>query len=258
MASLTLAETKGVCSIAYDGVKDDRYRFPDGTTWKVAQHWGTTSTGFKAVIAMPESRSDVYVMSFAGTDDLQDLITDGQQLVGMLPAQYTQALNWARNGFSAAGSIFVLAGHSLGGGLATYCSVSLKSPAFTVNPAPLVGAASRAALGSNSQITNYVADWELVHRSPGRNPGVTIVVPSTRHCSSYRSFAGQCCSFNTFTSKNRVYANTARTRIRFARQKKPTLCRLHNVGFFQFSKTIKRLEQQQISVEAPAHLQHKR
>ncbi len=179
MASLTLAETKGVCCIAYDGIKGERYRFPNGTTWKIAEHWADTSTGFKGIIVMPENRSDVYVMSFAGTDSPLDVAVDLAQLAGGLPQQYTQALSWARMGFATAGATFVLAGHSLGGGLAAYCSVSLRSPAFTVNPAPLVGAASLAALGSNPQITNYAANWEFVSSSPGVNPGRVIIVPST-------------------------------------------------------------------------------
>lgn len=179
MASLTLEETKSVCYIAYDGVKDERCRFPDGTTWKILQHWGTPSSGFKGIIIVPENRSDVYVMAFAGTDSLLDVGVDLNQLTGGLPRQYTQALSWAQQGYGVAGSIFVVAGHSLGGGLAAYCSVSLRCPAFTVNPAPLIGAASLAALGSNTQITNYVAQYEFVHWSPGLNPGKTVVVPST-------------------------------------------------------------------------------
>jgi Protein of unknown function (DUF2974) len=179
MATLTLGETKGVCSIAYDGVKGERYRFPDGSIWKIAEHWATTISGFKGIITMPETRSDVYVMAFAGTDSMLDGLVDLVQLTGGIPAQYTQAIQWARMGYAAADSIFVLAGHSLGGGLASYCSVLLRCPAFTVNPAPLVGAATLSSFGKNVQITNYIARNEFVSSSPGRNPGTDVVVPSS-------------------------------------------------------------------------------
>lgn len=179
MATLNLGETKGCCSIAYDGLKGERYRFPDGSTWKIAEHWATSLSGFKGIITMPENRNNVYVMAFAGTDSVLDAIVDVSQLTGGMPAQYEQALRWARMGFAAAGSIFVLAGHSLGGGLASYCSVRLRCPAFTVNPAPLVGAATLSSLGPNSQITNFIASNEFVSSSPGRNPGADVVVPST-------------------------------------------------------------------------------
>ena len=185
MASLTLAETKGVCSIAYDGVKGERYQFPDKTIWKVAEHWATSMSGFKAIIIMPENRSDVYVMAFAGTDSLLDVGVDLNQLTGGLPTQYTQAINWAKQGQAAAGGIFVLAGHSLGGGLAAYCSVRLRCPAYTVNPAPLVGGVTLGAFGSNPQITNFIAQNEFVSSSPGRNPGTDVVVPSSGGTFSY-------------------------------------------------------------------------
>lgn len=179
MASLTLAETKSVCNIAYDGISGQKYKFPDNSIWTVAQHWATTSTGFKGIIILPDNRSDVYVMAFAGTDSLLDVGVDLDQLTGGLPTQYVQAIDWAKKGQAAAGGTFVLAGHSLGGGLAAYCSVRLRCPAFTINPAPLVGAATLGALGSNPQITNFIAQNEFVSSSPGRNPGTDVVVPSS-------------------------------------------------------------------------------
>lgn len=179
MGSLTLGETKGCCSIAYEGLRNERYRFPDQSIWRITEHWATTNSGFKAVIVVPEGRSDVYVMSFAGTDSLLDVAVDLAQVAGQTPRQYSQALIWARMAYSVAGSNFVLSGHSLGGGMAAYCSVAMGCPAFTVNPAPLIGAASLRSLGSNTQITNFIASNEFVSSSPGRNPGTDVVVTST-------------------------------------------------------------------------------
>lgn len=174
---LSLGETKGCCHVAYDGVRNDRYRFPDGNVWSVAEHWATSITGFKAALL---SGNDKTVLAFAGTNSLMDVIVDIAQVAGLLPPQYMQAVMLARRQLTSHPGLH-LAGHSLGGGLAAYCSSNLRIPASTVNPAPLIGGATLGALfGNNSQITNYIAQGgELVSSSPGRNPGTDVYVPST-------------------------------------------------------------------------------
>lgn len=181
MAVLSLAETKGCCHVAYDGVAGERYSFPGGAVWSVIQHWASSITGFKAVSMAPDSGSDIFVIAFAGTDSLLDAVVDIVQATGGVPPQYPQALLLARAAQTAASSRLHLAGHSLGGGLAAYCSSALHCPASTINPAPLIGAASLHALfGNNSQITNYVArGGEVVSSSPGRNPGTDVEVDSS-------------------------------------------------------------------------------
>jgi hypothetical protein len=182
MSILTLAETKGCCFVAYDGVTGDRFSFPGGTVWRVVQHWATSITGFKAATMVPESGgNNAFVLAFAGTDSLMDVVVDIAQVAGGTPPQYMQAILLATSAQSAAGSRLQLAGHSLGGGLAAYCSSILRCPASTVNPAPLVGAATFSALfANNSQITNYVAQGgEIVSSSPGRNPGRDVEVASS-------------------------------------------------------------------------------
>jgi hypothetical protein len=178
---LTLGETKGCCFVAYDGVAGENYRFPSGDTWSVLQDWATRLTGFKAALMAPSSRSDIQVLAFAGTDSLIDVAVDIAQALGGTPAQYSQALILAALAQSNAGSRLNLAGHSLGGGLAAYCSSILKTPTSTINPAPLVGGANLSALfAKNTQITNYIAQGgEIVSSSPGRNPGTDVYVPST-------------------------------------------------------------------------------
>lgn len=177
--SLTLAETKGCCFVAYDGVRGESYRFPGGETWEVAQHWATRITGFKAALISSASKT---VLAFAGTDSLMDVAVDIMQVAGGLPPQYPQAMILATSISSRiTGGRLHLAGHSLGGCLAAYCSSQLRIPTSTVNPAPLIGAASlRALFASNSQIANYIArGGEIVSSSPGRNPGTDVYVPST-------------------------------------------------------------------------------
>ena len=177
MPSLTLTEAKSVCDIAYEGVTGEKYRFHDGSTWEVRSHWATTSTGFKGIVITSPARTDVIVMAFAGTDSLLDVLVDAGQVLGGVPPQYTQALSWSTSQYNETPGHLVLAGHSLGGGLAAYCAVHHGCPAYTVNPAPLVGAATWDAFGDNNHITNFIAPYEFVSRSPGRNPGRDVDVP---------------------------------------------------------------------------------
>lgn len=174
---LSLGETKGCCYVAYDGERGNRYRFPDGIVWSVTGHWATAITGFKAALLSGNSQT---VLAFAGTDSLMDVVVDIAQVGGMLPPQYMQALMLARRQQMSSAQL-QLAGHSLGGGLAAYCSSNLQIPASTVNPAPLIGGATvRSLFGNNAQITNYIAQGgEFVSSSPGRNPGTDVYVPST-------------------------------------------------------------------------------
>ncbi|MDH3528785.1 MAG: hypothetical protein OEQ28_04410 [Acidobacteriota bacterium] len=178
MPAMDVGQTKGVSEIAYDGVEDERYRFPDNSVWGIREHRANRFSGFKGIIAAPEDNDELVVLAFAGTDSPLDAVVDLAQATGGLPPQYNEALRWARAVFSTEGSKLVLAGHSLGGGLAAYCSVRIGCPACTINPAPLVGALTFGALGANAQITNYIANAEFVSRSPGRNPGTDVVVAS--------------------------------------------------------------------------------
>lgn len=185
MPNITIAETKGVCHIAYDGEEGDRYSFPDGSTWSILHDVATWYTGFKAVPTKPENR-ELYVLAFAGSDSGLDFIHDGVQALGGYSVQYSQALNLTRRYMQRYGDLH-LAGHSLGGGLAAYSSVATGLFASTINPAPLVGMMSFRALRGNPQIINYVPmNGEIVSSSPGRNPGRDVRVTAngnffTRH-----------------------------------------------------------------------------
>lgn len=176
MPALDLGTTKGVCEIAYDGVRGERYRFYDGSIWSIREH-RSSLTGFKGIVVVKEAGSQV-VLAFAGTDSLLDVAADLAQFAGQLPTQYIQALVWGRQVHGLERGNLVFAGHSLGGGLAAYCAVSTMAPACTVNPAPLIGGITLSSLGANPHITNYIAANELVSSSPGRNPGTDVVVPS--------------------------------------------------------------------------------
>ncbi len=185
MSTLTKEETKGACHVAYEGLSGERYRFPDGTIWSVIGDMATRFTGFKAALLQPEGR-DLFVLAFAGSDSVLDFIHDGVQALGGYSSQYTQALILTKKYREEYGDLH-LSGHSLGGGLAAYCSVITHLSASTVNPAPLVGMLTIGALRGNPQIVNYVpSNGEIVSSSHGRNPGRDVKVSAsgnflTRH-----------------------------------------------------------------------------
>lgn len=186
---LTFTETKSACELGYSAIRNESYRFADGSVWNILDHQRNVITGFKAVYMAKDDESK-FVLAFAGTDSPSDVITDAGQVLGAVPHQYSQALRYTNQTRRRPpqGETLHLAGHSLGGGLAAYCSVATKLPASTVNPAPLVGAASFSAwFRDNSQITNYIAaGGEFVSSSPGRNPGNEVQIQAngnffTRH-----------------------------------------------------------------------------
>ncbi|HUF05723.1 MAG TPA: Mbeg1-like protein [Aridibacter sp.] len=184
MPTLSFAETKSVCEVAYHGELNESFRFPDGNVWRISRTESNWMSGFKAAVIQGNGKT---VLAFAGTDSLVDVAADIAQVFGGVPSQYREAL-LLTGVVSRSASGLILAGHSLGGGLAAYCSVHTRLRAYTVNPAPLIGAATLSALvGSHPQITNFVAEGgEFVSSSPGRNPGIDVEIPSsgnvfTRH-----------------------------------------------------------------------------
>ncbi len=185
MSNLSFGDTKGNCYIAYEGLERESYKFSDGTIWRIVGSWASKVSGFKAILAQPPNGQ--LVLAFAGTDSLRDWIVDGQQATTIwLPEQYHQALSLTQHCNGIYGKTIHLAGHSLGGGLAAYCSLHTKLNASTINAAPLVGAAWHSKLQllkgffsgkGNSQITNYVSSGgEFVSSSHGLNPGSRVAV----------------------------------------------------------------------------------
>jgi hypothetical protein len=184
---LPFEDTKSCCYLAYDARKGQKYRFWDGSVWDVVDTWITHINGFKAILLRRRGSLSRLVLAFAGTDSPIDAVADLEQVLGLMPMQYPQALAvtmLCRRKYPK----FYLCGHSLGGGLAAFSSVKTRLPASTINPAPLVGAADFSAFfGNHSQIVNYIAGGsEFVSSSPGRNPGIDKEVPAvgnffTRH-----------------------------------------------------------------------------
>ena len=114
------------------------------------------STGFDAAIfkkdkAEGATGSDQYVLSFRGTEptSLADWKTNFGQAMGGMPAQYKQAVQLAKEvslGTTEFARVeggvtqfdngnLIIAGHSLGGGLATAAAAATRKPAVTFNAA---------------------------------------------------------------------------------------------------------------------------
>jgi len=95
----------------------------------------TSRDGFAARLYRNEA-GDV-VLVFDGTDPKsgRDWGNNANQFLGRQSSQYDQALLLARSVKAVYGDELVIAGHSLGGGLASYAAVATDSPAVTFNPA---------------------------------------------------------------------------------------------------------------------------
>ncbi len=96
--------------------------------------------GFKNAVYL-DHVSGVYVLSFAGTDDIDDVLVDLWQGLGYFTDQYHAAMQIG-DAFSRAirnaGLELVVTGHSLGGGLASAAAVVGDIPSVTYNAAGLL------------------------------------------------------------------------------------------------------------------------
>lgn len=125
--------------------KDSNAELPEG--WKEAtediniekERWENES-GFKASLYYNE-KENIYILAFAGTENLKDWVTDIRQGVGLddgKRGQYRKAVELARKlQHKIKKENLVITGHSLGGGLASIASAVTGSNAYTFNAAGL-------------------------------------------------------------------------------------------------------------------------
>jgi len=90
------------------------------------------ASGFQAGIY---SDSQQYVLAFAGTNDMRDWLSNVRQATGYDDVQYNQAVAVAKGAKAAFGDALVIAGHSLGGGLAATAALATGTVAVTFNAA---------------------------------------------------------------------------------------------------------------------------
>jgi hypothetical protein len=155
---LDYEDVQGLCWLAYKGCGiKGLYEFSNGSQWEVTKV--IEVGGFRAVLVKGKERT---VLSFSGTDftSIEDWLNNFMQgLVGISP-YYARALSVARSHPAD-----VIVGHSLGGGLASYCSVYLGRKSATINPAPLnVNDISKIPiLIRNSLVINYAVVGEALY-----------------------------------------------------------------------------------------------
>lgn len=131
------------------------------------EHRSDPETGFDAYACRVKATGRV-IVAFRGTDELKDWVkTDIPQPL-VLPRQYRQGYEYAKELKEAYGDVAVT-GHSMGGGIAQYAAARLGLEAWTFNPAGL-GLAAGLKMGScpageackpdASRITNVVVAGE--------------------------------------------------------------------------------------------------
>lgn len=110
------------------------------------------STGLQSNIYRYE---DLYILSFAGTNDLKDLYVNLRQGLGYYDPQYFQAVGLANLLVKCGANKLICIGHSLGGGLATIAALVANSPAITFSP---------AGLAANTLNSIEIKESEIIQR----------------------------------------------------------------------------------------------
>ncbi|HDU8309005.1 hypothetical protein [Morganella morganii] len=77
------------------------------------------------------------ILAFAGSNDMSDMMTNIRQGRGLPARQYQEAVSLAAHLLSQSVCPWLFVGHSLGGGLASFCAVVLQQPAVIFNAAGL-------------------------------------------------------------------------------------------------------------------------
>lgn len=91
-----------------------------------------TNTGFSAAIYR---YTDMYILSFTGSNELKDLYANIRQGLGLYEPQYYQAIGLVNILTKIASHKLICIGHSLGGGLASVAGLAANAPTITFSPA---------------------------------------------------------------------------------------------------------------------------
>jgi hypothetical protein len=151
---LEFEEIMGLTWLAYKGKGDVGFWNIGGKVWTVSRVFEYGS--FRAITVHGRKT----VLSFSGTDNARDWIDNiGQGVAGISP-QYARAVRLAKSS-----SADIVVGHSLGGGLASYCALYCGKRAATVNPSPLnINPVSLVQMIRNKNlVVNYIAPGEILH-----------------------------------------------------------------------------------------------
>ncbi|MCA9205657.1 MAG: hypothetical protein KDA59_21535, partial [Planctomycetales bacterium] len=157
-------------------------RVPDDIIAIIGQP--ATVPGFKNGV-YHEHLTNTYILAFAGTDDLDDIMVDIWQGLGGYTAQYREAMDIGvevNRAVVARGKTLTTTGHSLGGGLSSAAAVAAGIMADTFNAAglrietlyfwpngiPVIGiheiypGSVTRYLNAGGLIDAYYLDWDLL------------------------------------------------------------------------------------------------
>ncbi|MDX7999326.1 phospholipase [Xenorhabdus sp. Reich] len=117
-----------------------------------------SSTGFQAGVYQ---NNGLYIVSFTGSNELQDFMVSIRQGLGYKEKQYDQAVELARKALKVFGENVIFTGHSLGGGLATVAALTTGKPAVIYNSVG-VSNSTLEHMGISPDVAREMADSGLI------------------------------------------------------------------------------------------------
>ena len=170
---LDYEEVQGLCWLPYEGCGiEGLYEFSNGSRWTVTKV--IEKGGFRAVVVTGKGKT---ILSFAGSGmQVEDWVNNFVQGLVGISQYYALALSLARTHPAD-----VIVGHSLGGGLASYCSVYLGKRSATINPAPLnINEVSKIPIVvRNNLVINYAVVGEALYYLCLLTTPISPVIPIT-------------------------------------------------------------------------------
>ncbi|BBG59450.1 ankyrin repeat domain-containing protein [Providencia rustigianii] len=115
-------------------------------------------TGFQANICR---FNNLYILCFAGTNDIVDFYANIRQGLGYYEPQYFQAVGLTNILYKAVQGNIICTGHSLGGGLASIAGLASQSPCISFSPAGLAQSTVQK-IGMDYYLAKKMADNGLM------------------------------------------------------------------------------------------------
>ena len=138
--------SKDVYSVQRSDTVNNTLRKLGGQIWVLHEVYESASLtkaffgGLRAALYV-NAKTNKCVVVFAGTGltDITDWVNNARQVMGIVPTEYRDGANFAAKAAASCDQDMVLAGHSLGGGIAQYAYLKTgeRYRTFTFNPAGL-------------------------------------------------------------------------------------------------------------------------